>query len=210
MANLIGLVLKKGGEFTTSHVNWLLKQIPGQYQVVCLTDAWQTEINCPIIPLVYDLPGWWSKMEIFRPDMPNMPMLYLDLDTVIIDLVPDFWESTASLMLRDFHYRHQSASGMMLINPKDRFKVWEAFYRDPESHIRNHALEGDQGFIRKHLEHDWFQKVMPDLPILSYKVDIDTDSKLYKAGGAELKDAKVVCFHGQPRPWNVKESWVPQ
>ncbi len=37
------------------------------------------------ISLKHNWPGWWSKVELHRPDLPKGRTLYLDLDTHIVD-----------------------------------------------------------------------------------------------------------------------------
>jgi hypothetical protein len=49
-----------------------------------------------------------------------------------------------------------------------------------------------------------WQKTFPD-QVISYKVHIKTA----KGGDRPLpKDARIVCFHGQPRPWQLNAPWV--
>ena len=86
----VACVLKSGGDFTPEHVyalkNALNEHLP-EHRFYCFTD-----VDCmPVwmIPLIHDLPGWWSKMELCRPDEIPGTVLYIDLDTVILgDLSP--------------------------------------------------------------------------------------------------------------------------
>lgn len=67
-----------------SHIN---------YEFFCFVNKLRTQ-PCGFIqiPLHYNLPGWWSKLEIFRGNIPlpkNSHCLYLDLDLLITgDLEP--------------------------------------------------------------------------------------------------------------------------
>lgn len=52
------------------------------------------------IPLHHDWPGWWSKIELFRPDLPfdeGERLLYLDLDTLIIRGLEEIYNFPASI-----------------------------------------------------------------------------------------------------------------
>lgn len=55
-------------EYGPEHVRWLRDQIPGKlgtaYRFVCLSDIQIFGVD--VIPLRDDLPGWWSKLELFR------------------------------------------------------------------------------------------------------------------------------------------------
>lgn len=63
------------------------------YEFVCLTNKYHDEL-CGIeqIPLVHNLPGWWSKLELFRKFLPfreGSNCLYIDLDVLITgDITP--------------------------------------------------------------------------------------------------------------------------
>jgi hypothetical protein len=50
------------------------------YRFVCLSDV---AVPCDRIPLITDWPGFYSKIELFRPGLFEGPVLYFDLDTVI-------------------------------------------------------------------------------------------------------------------------------
>lgn len=188
-------VLKSGGEYTADHVQWLAKQVDDLH---CLSDIPIDGVKT--IPLQYDWPGWWSKMELFRPDICH-DLFYYDLDTVVIDpIVPN---GECSLMLRDFYYPSRSGSGLMYIRHKDKSSVWDAWIVDPagnQSYKPTAAHHGDQGFIQDFLPHRKWQE-FHERDIMSYKAHVR------KLG---IKPRGIVCFHGHPRPWEARESWVPQ
>ena len=48
----------------------------------CLTNVEGIEGG---VPLKHDWPGWWSKIELFRPDLPiEGRIVYFDLDTLLL------------------------------------------------------------------------------------------------------------------------------
>jgi hypothetical protein len=69
------------------------------HRFVCLTNdrdsmehkAWVDQgKSLDWIPLLYNLPGWWSKLELFRPDLPiTGKILYLDLDVFLVDSIDE-------------------------------------------------------------------------------------------------------------------------
>lgn len=182
-------VLRSGGEYKPQHVKWLARQVP---DLVCLTDIDVPGVPC--LPLKYGWPGWWSKMELFRPDLPG-DLMYFDLDTVVFR-VP---EANQTTVLQDFYHPELVGSGLMYLVEKDRHKVWEDWIKNPEQHMKDNSRwpnHGDQGFIGKHLNsaNRWGREVV------SYKKHCRT--------GVPQK-AQVVCFHGKPRPWAAKENWIP-
>src|SRR5665213_2652876 len=80
-------VLKTGGEYSTKHVTWLQRQV--NIPIICLTDSTDKMENVTSIPLKYNFPKWWSKLEMFRPDIGLDDFLYSDLDAVFTHGLPE-------------------------------------------------------------------------------------------------------------------------
>jgi len=185
-------VLRSGGDFGPEHVLWLARQVPG---LVCLTDAPVEGVEC--IPLEHDWPGWWAKMEMFGPSLDG-DVLMIDLDTVVREL-PAQPERTT--VLRDFTEPAIIGSGFIYVTAEDRARVWDAWTQDPAAHMASCTKWprwGDQGFLMDHLADA--ARWQDSEPVYSYKVH---------CRGGVPRDAKVVCFHGKPRPWGCGAAWVP-
>jgi hypothetical protein len=185
-------VLKSGGEYTPEHVKRLAKQIPN---LKCFSDISVPGVHC--IPLKHNLPGWWSKLELFGPSIDG-DILYMDLDTTVLGDLTPFIEVGKTTMLEDFYFKGHAASGLMYIKQSDKKAVFEAFMADKENimrQIKKAPLHGDQGFLNSVLKPELWQKVLPG-KVVSYKVDCQN---------AIPDEASVVCFHGKPRPWDIPE-----
>ncbi|MGV8925717.1 MAG: hypothetical protein ACOH2G_08580 [Ewingella sp.] len=211
-------VLRCGPEYSGKHAQWLHRQLAG-YDSVCLTDAGQIE-GVNTVPLLYDWPGWWSKIEAFNPDradIGNQDILLLDLDTVITGDLSPFMEKRPFTALTDFYCESQAqapmASAVMYIPANVKARVWQQFIHDPVGNMRRHIKKpnhGDQGFVGSVLAADRWQDVLPSAAI-SYKKDVAAAGRWSRSvgNGSVPDDARLVCFHGQPRPWNSGEPWVP-
>lgn len=73
--------------------NMAKKNISIAHEFVCLTNIKpmkKESEGIKIIPLINDWPGWWSKIELFRPDIFEGRVLCLDLDMIIIDNIDYF------------------------------------------------------------------------------------------------------------------------
>ena len=198
--NTVMLVLKSGGEFKVSHVLDLIKQIGPNYKVKVLSDVLIEGVET--IPLQYDWPGWFSKMELFRPDIKG-DFLYVDLDTIIISQDLDqFFQYSKSAMLSDFYFPERPASGVMFLKEEDRKLVWDKWIKNPAQNIKYCGVYGDQKFIGEVIPHSARFK-WPD--IVSYKAHIrfPNQGKFEKGNGSVPKGAKIICFHGKPRPWEL-------
>ena len=187
----IALVLKSGGDFTAAHVEDLRAQLARftAREVIVLSDVAEVATHT----LDYNWPGWWSKMELFRPDLGG-DLFYLDLDTVITGPLDWLGGLVRPTMLRDFFHPANMASGVMYWPERARERLWNAFVRDAHGVMRLNRRGGDQRFIGSVMRGrvDYFQDREPG-QVCSYKVDC-------RFRGVP-DGASLVCFHGQPRPW---------
>lgn len=194
----IALVLKTGGEYEVKHAQALAFQLElfaPKHNVVVLSDVDVPGVTT--IRLKHNWSGWWSKMELFRPDIKG-DLLYFDLDTVIVGSLEDIVWTSRLTVCRDF-YRNGVRrpeglqSCMMYLPEEEREEVWRQW--DPSKIQRYRKLGlGDQAF----LENLWmdsadrWQDVVPG-QVVSFKVDCNNRRA--------PDNARVVCYHGRPRPW---------
>lgn len=203
-------VLKSGGEYVADSVARLQRAVSRHLSVPhtfkCLSDV---DVPCERIPLEHGWPGWWSKIELFRPGVVTGPTLYLDLDTVLvgsIDRLASFEHDFA--IMRNLNSSWMPGSAVMWFKEKAPAKVYELFKENPEHYIGQYSDRtqgtylGDQAFI-------W--------DALDRKVKFLTDSapgliRSYRrhcmAGVPE--GCAVVAFGGAKKPWNVPDQWVKE
>ena len=164
---------------------------------MCLTDMSVPGVETA--PLVHKWPGWWSKLEVFSPELTG-DFVYMDLDTVVCGSLDDLAGVDKLAMLRDFYrdgkkLKEGLQSSVMVLPEKDRGQIWAEFTSNPALAMRFNP-GGDQQF----LERFWLtraarlQDLLPE-QFVSWKV---TCSK-----GIVPPEARVVVFHGVPRPWSV-------
>lgn len=200
----IALVLRSGGDYDAEYVERICAALdvcaPGINRV-CLSDV---EIRgAERIPLEHDWPGWWSKMELFRPDVAG-DLLYMDLDTMpVAGLAPLLSQCNGhAIALRDFYHPSRIGSGLMYLPESVRPLVWDRFTANPAGVMRRYSERkverwGDQAFLSDVLAQAplrW-QDIVPGA-VVSYKADV-------RRAGALPAGASIVCFHGKPRPRDV-------
>lgn len=214
MGVTVACVLRMGGEFKPEHVSRLyasvLKHWPeGRPRFVAFTDAPDaaalggcdccTAHRPEVRPLVHRWFKWWAKMEMFAPEHDDLgTVLYIDLDTIVVGDLTDLAAVAEMTLLRDFYRGERLQSGLMMLTPAARARTWVRWIEDPAKHARAHR--GDGEFL--HSIWNGRAKVWQDeLPgqVVSYKVDV-------KSRGVP-KDARVICFHGRPRPWDIPRLW---
>jgi hypothetical protein len=197
-------VLRSGGDFRLEHAHaldrMLAEHLPG-VERVCLSDL---EAAPNGLPLVHGWPGWWSKMELCRPDIAG-PLLFFDLDTVILaDVSAMVADTSRSIVLRDL-YRgrrnpHALGSGVMLLSETDRALVWAEWLKLVRSGRRP---RGDQDVFERVLSRRvaFWQDTHPGM-LQGYKSEVRGN------GGRPAEGTAVVVFHGRPRPWSCGHEWA--
>lgn len=207
----IALVLKSGGSYGREHVDWISRQIECQVypgvRLFCLSDF---SVPGGWVSLKHALPGWWSKLEVCRPDLEG-DILFFDLDTVIVGQIAPLLSFGRSAMLRDV-YRGGRAlqSSVMYLTAEDRHRVWDLWSRHPERWMEQFAKLGDQGFFEVAIG-DTAARWQDELPgaLLSYKADLGGWRRDKNPARPPPRGTVAVFFHGKPRPWDVREPWVP-
>ncbi len=213
MSMTVACVLRRSSVFDVDYVAHLrdgvLANLPDT-RFVCLSDV---DVPCERIPLRHGWPAWWAKVELFRPDLDD-DLLYFDLDTKIIGDLRDVSAVRGFTMLSDFFMPARLASGMMMITTDIRERVWRAWHDGPPTEIMRRCaafdsnnVRGDQKFLGDLFEGSTVQRwqdIVPD-QIVSYKANIRRSrGRFEKGNGTMPPGVRVVCFHGKPRPRDLK------
>lgn len=198
-------VLRSGGEYKPEHVLRLKKQVETHLPDAdfwCLSDV---EIEgVQTLPLKYDWPGWWSKMELFRPSITGW-MLYLDLDTSVIGDLRDIASLEGLTIMRDVYRPDGLQSSIMVLPEHLRHQVWHHWIDKPDHWMHVYRKGGDQAF----LERFWLNRAnrfQDELrgQIVSYKANVRKATNRREYGDGTIPEgARVVVFHGLPRPWHI-------
>jgi hypothetical protein len=218
MRKHIVCVLRSGGDYEPRYVQALYDNMCGQgmegkFTFHVLTDypdeaflPWKGEL-C-MTPLLHKWPGWWSKLELFRSDLcfnkKGNRVLFIDLDTVVLEPLDEMFEQPHPLiMLRGFRHDHPASGLMAWDGGECPAYLYEHFATNPTRWQALHRRGGDQAFIAATLKDTpaaW-QDLLPGW-VVSYKRHIRNNH------GILPNRARVVCFHGKPRPWHVDEDWA--
>lgn len=208
-------VLRSGGDFTTHHVDQLrdgvARYLSLPYRFVCLSDM---EVDCERIPLKHKWPGWFSKIELFRPDLFDGPILYSDLDAIIVGPLDGIVLGHRFTVLRnfwaeDFNDPLRISSALMAWDAP-LGQIYHRFAKAPDRYIREYHTRdkwGDQAFIKTHtpIAPDRWQNKFPG-KVVSFKKHVLPAERVPEG-------AAIVGFHGLPRPWRLKpeeRAWFEQ
>ena len=178
------------------------------HEFICL--AWNPVYGVNCVPMEYDLPRWWNKLELLHPKFHFTDrVLYLDLDTVITGSLDDIASYGGdAAFVEDFMAGGVSTS-LMSFRPSDYGHVWSIFMDDPDYWMEQGDKcvppnFGDQVMFNE-IEHpfpiDYWQDLLPG-QVVSYRRDC-VDGVM-----SHIPDnARVVSFHGRTKPHMVGK-WV--
>ncbi len=213
----VACVLRSGGLYDASWIEKLKRGVERNlslpHKFVCLSDV---DVPCERIELVKPWRGWWSKLELFRRGLFTGPVLYFDLDTVVVGSLDAIASYPHHFTMGHEYYRPQLlCSTAMAWNGNFSF-IRDGMERHDAEAITNAYDKllaggriGDQAFIEdclkgRNVKVDTFRDLFGERSIASYKV--------HQCESGPPADAAVVSFHGFPKPhqlggW-VAEQWI--
>lgn len=214
---MLNVVCVKWGDlYSADYVNKLYDMVTRNLgenvigKFICFTDDCidiYPQIEARLLP--GNLVGWWNKLYLFKEGLfpKGDRIIYLDLDTVIVGSLDEIFSFDDSFaILEDFYRKGGLQSSIM---------GWEAdsytdIYKDYEDQEFPNLEGGDQEFIENFFNYlkeietyqhvKFWQKLYYNC-FVSYKVHCKDGIP---------KNAKVIVFHGNPRPHEVLTGWVPK
>ncbi len=197
-------VLRGGGDFSPEHVRALRAGVGRWWpagrplRFVALTDTAIWDPGVEERMLITPLKGWWAKMALYGPENDDLgPILYFDLDTVIVGPLHDIIRRRPLTLLSDFYTPMKAQSGMMMLPVVDRQHIAAGWKGLPRQHSQR--VRGDGEYLDQHWrDADRWQDVLPG-QVVSYKAHVR-----HRTGDRMPDGARVVCYHGTPRPWHTQ------
>jgi hypothetical protein len=205
--------IKQGDKYDSEYVNRLYRMVrrhaPVDVDFLCYTDdAAGIDLAIRTEPLLSRAPGWWQKISLFRDRLPGVEtdrILFLDLDVVIVgDLSEMIGESGDFIACRDWppEVRQQDMSfnsSVFLLRVGSQPRIWSGF---DEVRIPSGWHATDQEWITTHI---------PAGDRRFFPYDWTPSYKLRRLQESYPPEAKVILFHGRPKPhecggW-VKDKW---
>jgi hypothetical protein len=211
----VACVLRSGGIYDASWVARLqagvARHLTLAHRFVCLSDV---PVPCERIELAEDWPGWWAKIELFRPGLLDGRTLYFDLDTIIVGNLDRIAAHPHRFTAVHEYYRPAHLCSTALAWHGDWSLIWRVMKASPSrtmadfavrgAAVQNTGLIGDQAFIEDCLAtmgepFDTFRDLFGERSIASFKEH---------ARHAVPVDAVAVAFHGRPKPHEIRDGWV--
>jgi len=163
---------------------------------------------------------WWYKMQMFNPEFYSGPLLYFDLDTVIVDNIDWLCNLSTDCFwgIRDFKClwkpMHQGINSSIMWWNTDKFSwIYDNF---KQLDFNNVLLKyhGDQDFITDQVPIK-FLRFFPGDRLKSWRWQAfdggyDFSKKTWKkpGTGTNIHNTSVLIFHGNPKPHEVSDEVI--
>lgn len=200
----VGNYEKRGAEYVRKLFDGVRRHMPKgvDYRCVCFTDDPGTlpigVIRKPVLP---NIGGWWNKLQAFAPDAfdEGDRVLLFDLDTIILGDLSDIASYSGPMaMLTDPFFPEHLGSAAMAWEAGTQDDIWNAWDAGGRPSF---DPRGDQFWIESmRPKADRLQTLYPR-QFVSFKVDC------WRQGGIP-DDARVLLFHGHPRPHECRATFV--
>lgn len=178
------------------------------HQFICFTDDPASLTGIQTVDIGRASPGWWGKMELFGWQAKSrLPMVYLDLDTVIVgSLAPlarldvEFGICGSFTRAAGIHgWPCQYGSCAMVMAAGFGGHIAAAWKADRVGLMQSAGRYGDQMVVELlHPSATILQDALPEGYFLGYR-DITE---------RQPKGCAVVVFAGSHKPHNCEEKWI--
>lgn len=202
----VACVLRSGGVYTPEYVTRLAaavaRYLPDS-RFVCLSNMSVPDVR--VVRLRHRWPGWWAKMELFRPGRLDggQLVLYLDIDVLLLGDLSSIqaYQGRLACLADLFRPDTMISSSVMLWRGPAMRRAWLDFVADPDRVMREHPSRMDH-FLKHYLgPGDRIQDLWPGL-VVSYKRDC-------RKQGAPPEGAAIIDFHGRPKIPNLEpDHWA--
>jgi hypothetical protein len=172
-------------------------------------------------PITRPKRGWWYKMQLFNPEHHAGPLLYFDLDTVIVGNIDWIWQlpTTYFWAIQDFKYlwrpNHTGInSSVMWWNTQHYQRLWDTFAQQDLGTITR-KYPGDQDYISAVISENQ-RRFFDTNRVQSWRWQCldggyDFRKRCHRAPGTgtQITDStSIMVFHGNPKPEQITDQVV--
>lgn len=215
--NRIVVCMKWGTLYPAEYVNVLYRacraNISGEFRFVCLTNEAEgllPEVEVHPIPL-FGLDDWhyyngaWPKIGVFSHDLYGLQgrALFIDLDSVICGTLDDMFEVPGTLVAMDSQPWKGKPGAPRTMSSIFSFELGSLGW------VVDRLQADRDAFVKKYvIEQDYLHGEVPDIRywsqewIVSFKYHLRQPLIIdrFREPAPPPATAKIVAFHGRPRP----------
>jgi len=202
---------KRGIDYSVDWVDKLYRGVARNldipFKFTCLSNV---DTPYDTIKLMSNSDNYWNKIELFKKDLFNGPVLYFDLDVVICkNITKDIINLPQDkLLMVQEPYRNIVNSSIMFWNG-DYSYLFDQYITNKNSIVEeySHPETGkytDQAYIREHAEHDVIENYVSNNFIQWKHHRVET----------KITNPSLLIFTGTQKPYNnvdlqlVKDHWI--
>ena len=179
-----------GGIYEQWHVDrlaWQVKQYLHQpYEFTCITQS--------------DKPGYWSKIDLFQPGRFSGRVLYLDLDVTVIGSLDDLANLPATFSVVE-NFKEIKEPNKAKFNSS--VMAWDA----EQDSINELFTEFNPSIMdRLNGDQDWISEQLPNVTTFPKDWCVSYKVRRFLKLRTMPKDARVVCYHGKPKPFDMPDN----
>jgi len=184
-------------------LNRNLKRWSDNPQLVVVTDfEGGFEEDIEVYPFVHEERGWACIMETFRPEVVKDRALLVGLDTIMVGPLKEIEEAEGLIAPLDPYHAPSICNAVVAV---DDSSVWEKWEDQRELHLGDPLYDlfgqfSEMKWLRHHTKPKLWDDILPN-QIVSYKAHV-------KKNG--VGDAKIVYFHGNPKPNELDLDWIQE
>lgn len=182
------------------------KHLSIPYKFVCLSDQDLDEIET--IKLIGNTPSWWAKIELFRPNIFETPVFYIDLDMVICNNLDPIIKACKGHNFVNLGDSKKGVFGSGIIYFEgDHSDLWKKYVNDPLLYQKKYNKKpryGDQAFIEDNKQFEVLTEIANINPNWFHRLKFNSiphvDSKVLVAAG---KGNKLHRKEYKSHPWII-------
>ena len=224
MVSKVNIVCMKWGTlYSPDYVNKLFcmvrRNLTKPFNFYCLTDdasGIRAEVIVKPLPEIYvpekNQVSPWRKLSMFHKDLYGITgrTLFLDLDLVIINNIDELFDYTDKFaIIENWTQKGQGIgnSSVYCFNAGEYSFVLDAYNKNTEQAVSTH--DNEQIFLSKQLESEI--RFFPGTWFKSFKRHcIAPGIMRFFKSPILYKEAKIIVFHGQPRPHQAQVGAWPK
>jgi hypothetical protein len=167
--------------------------------------------------------AWWYKMQLFNKEHYSGPMLYFDLDVIIVKNIDWVWQLPSRYFwtVRDFKYlwrpTHYGINSSIMWWDTQQFDyIWQNFanqslqkimqqYRGDQDYLTATIVDSNRRFFETERVKSWRWEC------LDGGFDFHHKRHQQPKTGTQITDlASILIFHGKPKPNDIQDPVIIQ
>jgi hypothetical protein len=191
-------------KYSAYHVQRMQREVKKHlslpHRFICITD--QKADRVITMPPLVGWPGWWQKIQLFRPGVATTTNLYIDLDCVVTgsldELVTRYGQCDLAAPNNWAASGHNSVQSSVMVWKQSKHTL--PIYRDFRPEWAHWPPVNAPGVLWGDQEHITALRDTGKVDVTPMFPPLVRSYKYHLRGKGLSHDCRVACFHGDPKP----------